>query len=228
MEPYQVIYEDNHLIAVSKSPGILVQGDQTGDAPLNELLKIYIGKKYNKPGNVFCGVIHRIDRPVSGLVVFARTSKGLERMSKLFANRSITKTYWAVVGERPQKDADELRNWIVKDQDKNRVHCYEKEKNGAKEAHLSYRLLGKVGKDYLLEVTPHTGRPHQIRAQLAKMGCPIKGDLKYGSKTKFAGGRAIMLHSRMLTFEHPVKKNPMRLEATVPDHDDWRKFKHLG
>ena len=228
MEKYQVIYEDNHLIAVSKAPSVLVQGDQTGDTPLSELVREYIRKKYKKPGNVFCGVIHRIDRPVSGLVILARTSKGLERMTKLFANREVTKTYWAVVSNRPPQDEEELRHWILKDREKNRVHCLSKEKNGAKEAVLNYKTLGKVGKDYLLEVTPHTGRPHQIRAQLAKIGCPIRGDLKYGSKNKFDNGKAIMLHSRQLAFEHPVKKEHTRIEATVPSHDDWQKFKHLG
>lgn len=226
-EEFIVVYEDNHLIAVSKAPGILVQGDQTGDVPLSEMVKEYIRKKYKKPGNVFCGVIHRIDRPVSGLVMMAKTSKGLERMSKLFLNRQIQKTYWAVVTNRPEAEEGELTHWIVKDENKNMAHCFNKAKHNAKEAKLSYTLLGKVGRDYLLEVKPYTGRPHQIRVQLAKMGCPIKGDLKYGSTTKVDGG-AIMLHSRKLEFEHPIKKEPIRIEVTVPVHDDWRKFRHLG
>ena len=226
-EGFEVVYEDNHLIAVSKSPGILVQGDQTGDLPLSEMVKEYIRNKYKKPGNVFCGVIHRIDRPVSGLVILAKTSKGLERMSKLFLERKIQKTYWAVVTNRPEAEEGELVNWIVKEENKNIVHCFTKPKHNAKEARLCYKLLGKVGRDYLLEVEPYTGRPHQIRAQLAKMGCPIKGDMKYGSKTKVEGG-AIMLHSRKLAFEHPIKKEPIRIEVTVPMHDDWRKFRQLG
>jgi 23S rRNA pseudouridine1911/1915/1917 synthase len=227
MDGFQVLYEDNHLIAVSKAPGVLVQGDNTGDTPLSELVKDYLKYKYEKPGNVFCGVVHRLDRPVSGLVLLAKTSKALERMNKIFHDRKVEKVYWAVVTNRPEAEEGSLAHWIVKDETKNIVRCLSKEKDGAKQALLDYRLLGKVGKDYLLEVKPHTGRSHQIRAQLAKMGCPIKGDLKYGSTTKMDDG-SIMLHSRRLSFEHPVQKTPCRLEATVPDHDDWRKFKHLG
>lgn len=226
MDQFSVIYEDNHLIAVNKTAGVLVQGDATGDEPLVELIRNYIRVKYKKPGNVFCGVIHRLDRPVSGLVVFARTSKGLERMNKVFKERKITKTYWAVVTTNPVIEADILTHWIVKDKDKNIVHCYNKPKHGAQEATLEYKLLGKIGKEFLLEVKPHTGRPHQIRAQLSKMGFPIKGDMKYGSEHKMRGNR-IFLHARRLEFEHPIKKTPIRLEATVPFIDDWRKFRHL-
>ena len=226
MRGFQVIYEDNHFIAVNKESGILVQGDSTGDEPLVERVREFIRYKYDKPGNVFCGLIHRIDRPVSGVVILAKTSKGLERMNKVFHDRKITKTYWAVVTDRPEEDEAELIHWIEKATNKNTARCYIRPKGKAQQARLHYKLLGKIGRDYLLEVTPYTGRPHQIRVQLAKIGCPIKGDRKYGSNEHVKG--RIFLHARKLTFEHPVKKQPMRLEATVPDHDDWRKFKHLG
>ncbi|MGB0525098.1 MAG: RluA family pseudouridine synthase [Flammeovirgaceae bacterium] len=224
---FSVIYEDNHLIAVNKPAGLLVQGDATGDEPLVELVRDYIRVKYEKPGKVFCGLIHRIDRPVSGLVLLARTSKGLERMSKLFQAREVKKTYWAVVTTNPESEEGTLTHWLVKDKAKNLVHGYYKPRHGAQKAVLDYKLLGMIGKEYLLEVTPHTGRPHQIRVQLSKMGCPIKGDMKYGSEQKMRGGR-IFLHSRRLEFIHPTKKEPVRIEATVPSIDDWRKFKHLA
>jgi len=226
MKGFQVIYEDNHLIVVNKEAGVLVQGDETGDAPLVELVRDYIRDKYNKPGNVFCGLVHRIDRPVSGLVILARTSKGLERMNKVFHDREVQKTYWALVSNRPEEDEGELIHWIEKDKNKNMAHCYSRPKGTAQKAHLSYSILGYIGRDYLLEIKPHTGRAHQIRVQLAKMGCPIKGDLKYGSTERVQG--MIFLHARKLEFEHPIKKVPVRLEATIPSHDDWRKFKHLG
>ncbi|MFT5618830.1 MAG: 23S rRNA pseudouridine1911/1915/1917 synthase [Arenicella sp.] len=224
---FQVIYEDNHIIAVNKDAGLLVQGDSTGDQPLVELVRDYIRKKYDKKGNVFCGLAHRIDRPVSGVVVLARTSKGLERMTKLFETREIQKTYWAVVTEKPEIEEGDLYHWIEKDRIKNVVKAHNSSKKTAQHAHLHYSLLGMIGRDYLLEIKPTTGRPHQIRVQLGKIGCPIKGDLKYGSTEKVGG--MIFLHARKLTFEHPIKKIPIRLEAKLPEEiDNWRKFKHLG
>lgn len=227
MDSFSVIYEDNHLIAVNKVSGLLVQGDSTGDEPLVELVRDYIRKKYEKPGNVYCGLAHRIDRPVSGLVVLAKTSKGLERMNKLFEKREVKKTYWAVVTNNPEVEEGRLTHWLVKDKNKNLVHGYNKPRHSAQKAELDFKVLGKIGKEYLLEINPITGRPHQIRVQLAKMGCPIKGDMKYGSEQKMRGGR-IFLHARRLEFIHPIKKEPIRIEATVPKIDDWRKFKHLA
>lgn len=179
-KPFQVVYEDNHLLIVNKEPGILVQGDRTGDVTLLDVLKDYIKEKYNKPGEVFLGLVHRLDRPVSGLVVFARTSKALERMNEIFRKRLVQKTYWAVVRRKPPKDTDKLVNWLVKDEQKNQVTVYEHEVPNSQKAELSYRVMGKINEHYLLEVNPITGRPHQIRSQLAYMGCPIRGDVKYG------------------------------------------------
>lgn len=222
-----VIYEDNHLIAVNKPAGMLVQEDDGGDMPLEELVKEYIKEHYDKPGKVFCGVVHRIDRPVSGVVLLARTSKALERMNKMFMERQITKIYWAVVTEQPDAEEGELLHWIAKEPDKNLVKCYTSPRPDAKEARLSYRVIGRVGKDFLLEIDLYTGRPHQIRAQLSKMGWPIKGDLKYGSTSSYPTGE-IMLHSRKMLFEHPVKKEPCMLVAEIPNSDDWRKFQQLA
>lgn len=227
MNPFQVIYEDNHLIAVNKQAGILVQGDSTGDLPLSEMVKDYIREKYQKPGNVFCGVIHRLDRPVSGLVVLARTSKGLERMSKLFKERKIEKTYWALVKERPEEDSGTLVHWLIKDKTKNTTRAYLKPYKDALRSELKYTIKAKVNKYFLLEVEPLTGRPHQIRVQLAKMGSPIKGDIKYGYPERNKDG-SIHLHARKLSFIHPIKNDLTTISARLPNDQVWRDFEHLN
>lgn len=220
---FSVIYEDNHLLIVNKSAGILVQGDATGDIPLADLCKDYIKQKYNKPGAVFLGVVHRIDRPVSGIVVLARTSKSLERMNELFRSKQTRKTYWAVVKNKPEKAEGELAHWLIKDEKKNRTQAYAQEKPGALKAELTYKIIGQEYGHWLLEVNPVTGRPHQIRVQLASMGCPIRGDLKYGYPEPNEDG-SICLHSRGLQFIHPIKKEPVQFEAPLPEVPEWRPF----
>lgn len=227
-DQFQVVYEDNHLLIVNKSPGILVQGDRTGDETLLDVLKEYLRTKYAKPGEVFLGLVHRLDRPVSGLVVFARTSKALERMNELFRKRQVQKTYWAVVRRKPPKDADKLVNWLVKDEQKNQVAVYDYEVPNSQKAELSYRLMGKINEHYLIEVNPITGRPHQIRAQLAHMGCPIRGDVKYGYDRAVAD-KKIYLHARRLYFVHPVKQpgapdRPIICRAALPSDPFWEEF----
>lgn len=222
-EPFEPIYEDNHLLIVNKAPGVLVQGDITGDIPLVDLCKEYVGKKYKKPGAVFLGVVHRIDRPVSGIVVLARTSKALERMNALFREKQTKKTYWALTGEKPAKDTGTLTHWLLKDEKKNKTTAFPKETLGASRSELSYSVIAKQDKQWLLEINPVTGRPHQIRVQLASMGCPIKGDVKYGSPTPSEDG-SIALHARMLEFVHPVKKEPMAFKADLPDTPFWKNF----
>jgi 23S rRNA pseudouridine1911/1915/1917 synthase len=223
---YHVIYEDNHLIIVNKAAGILVQGDATGDVPLLDLVKNYIKEKYEKPGDVFLGTVHRIDRPVSGLVVFARTSKALERMNEIFRKRDVQKTYWAVVRRRPPKKQDKLTSWLVKDESRNVVTAYDYPAPNAQKAELTYRVLGELNKHYLLEVTPITGRPHQIRVQLAQIGCPIRGDVKYGSPKPNNDGN-INLHARRLFFTHPIKKEPVLCRAALPNDPFWEEFLEL-
>jgi 23S rRNA pseudouridine1911/1915/1917 synthase len=225
-KPFHVIYEDNHLIIVNKAAGVLVQGDATGDVPLLELVKDYIKERYEKPGEVFLGTVHRLDRPVSGLVVFARTSKGLERMNDIFRKREVQKTYWAVVRRRPPKNQDKLTNWLVKDEAKNFVTAYETPVPNAQKAELHYRVLGEINKHFLLEVTPITGRPHQIRVQLATMGSPIRGDLKYGYARANNDG-SINLHARRLFFVHPVKKESILCRAALPNDPFWEEFLSL-
>ncbi|PWJ36083.1 RluA family pseudouridine synthase [Sediminitomix flava] len=222
-DPFQVIYEDNHLIIVNKESGILVQGDETGDMPLSEMVKEYIKEKYNKPGAVYLGVVHRIDRPVSGLVLFAKTSKALERMNKQFQERKVKKVYWALVDKRPEMEEETLVHWIKKNPEKNRVTVQQSDRRGGQRAELTYRIKAKVNKYYLLEVEPKTGRPHQIRAQLAAMGCPILGDLKYGSQKKIKGGR-IYLHSRALGFIHPTRKDETLITARLPKDQRWSEY----
>jgi len=225
LKPNQILFEDNHLLIVNKPAGLLVQGDKTGDKTLAELAKDYIKKKYNKPGAVFLGVVHRIDRPVSGAVVLAKTSKALERMNKIFKNREVKKTYWAVVGKKPPQIMDDLVHWLKKNPKINKTTAFAKKSKGAQRSELSYKLIGRVGDHYLLEVNPITGRPHQIRVQLAKMGCPIKGDVKYGfdSPNKDSG---IHLHARSISFIHPVRKEPLEVTAKLPlDKDNvWKHF----
>ena len=222
-KPFSVIYEDNHLLVVNKAPGILVQGDSTGDIPLVELGKQYIGKKYNKPGAVFLGVVHRIDRPVSGLVVLARTSKGLERMNALFRNKETRKTYWAIVSKKPEAENAKLTHWLVKDEMKNKTTAYSRETAGALKSDLDYQVLGQSQGNWLLQVNPETGRPHQIRVQLAAINCPIKGDLKYGYPVPNHDG-SIGLHAKELGFMHPVKKEMLYLRAPLPGTPVWEPF----
>ncbi|MGZ3862006.1 MAG: RluA family pseudouridine synthase [Bacteroidia bacterium] len=218
--PLEVIYEDNHLIAVNKKSGDLVQGDKTGDAPLSDKLKDYLKEKYQKPGNVFCGVIHRLDRPVSGVVLFAKTSKALARMNEMFRGRDIQKIYWAIVKERPKKDNAVLINYLVKDEKNNRSKAVGAENKSASKAELEYKLIGKTDNYFLLEVYPLTGRHHQIRVQLSTMGSPIKGDLKYGFNRSNPDG-SISLHARKLIFNHPVTKEKIEIVATPPDEVVW-------
>ena len=223
MENIQVIYEDNHLIAVNKPAGWLVQGDETGDQPLSDWVKKYIKVRYGKPGAVYLGVIHRIDRPVSGVVIFARTSKALERMNRLFQERKIKKTYLAVVEERPKELEGRLIHYLEKDSSRNRVHVYKQQKGKSKKSELTYKLIAGLGDHHLLEVNPITGRSHQIRGQLARIGCSIRGDVKYGANRKNYGG-FIHLHCKEMSFIHPVKKEPVSIKADKPDEQIWRLF----
>lgn len=219
----EVIYEDNHIIVVSKQSGEIVQGDKTGDIPLSETVKAYIKEKYAKPGAVFLGVVHRLDRPVSGLVVFARTSKALSRLNDMFRLGEVHKTYWAIVQNRPKEDAGTLEHWLVRNEQQNKSYAYDRERPQSKKAILKYRLIGQSERYYLLEVNLLTGRHHQIRCQLAAMGCPIKGDLKYGAKRSNPDG-SISLLARRIEFVHPVSKQPICLEAPLPTDGLWNKM----
>jgi 23S rRNA pseudouridine1911/1915/1917 synthase len=222
-EPFQIIYEDNHLIVVNKSAGILVQGDSTGDKTLGDYVKDYIKEKYQKPGDVFLGIPHRIDRPVSGLVILARTSKALERMTELFRKRDIQKTYWAIVKRKPQEEKGKLTHYLIKNEQKNIVTAYDYPEDHSQKAELNYRFLGSLNDHHLLEINPITGRPHQIRVQLAKIGSPIRGDIKYGFAKANDDG-SINLHSRRAYFIHPVKKEPLILTAGLPNSQFWEQF----
>lgn len=221
--PLEIVYEDNHLLIVNKPAGLLVQGDQTGDVTLGDLAKAYIKEKYEKPGEVFLGIPHRLDRPVSGLVVLARTSKALERMTKIFRLREIQKTYWAIVKRRPKDVEGKLTHWLQKDSSKNKTKAFDRAMEHAQKAELRYRTLGKLNDHWLLEIEPITGRPHQIRVQLATMGCPIRGDLKYGFPNPNPD-KSISLHARRLYFTHPVKKEPLVCTAGVPESQFWEQF----
>ncbi len=223
ISPPQVLYEDNHLLIINKPAGVLVQGDVTGDKPLVEMAKEYIGKKYQKPGDVFLGVVHRLDRPVSGVVVFARTSKSLERMNALFRNKETQKTYWALVATRPARTEGTLVHWLVKDERKNKTTAYSRENPAGLRSELNYKVIDSKSGYYLIEVNPITGRPHQIRVQLASMDCPIVGDVKYGSEISSPDG-SIGLHARKLRFIHPVRKEPLEISAKLPQNDWWRAF----
>ena len=218
-----VVYEDNHIVVVNKTSSEIVQGDKTGDTPLSEMVKQYLKEKYNKPGNVFIGVTHRLDRPVSGLVVFAKTSKALPRLNEMFRNGEVKKTYWAIVKECPKETEGELVHYLVRNEKQNKSYAYDKEVKNSKKAVLHYKLIGHSQNYYLLEVDLKTGRHHQIRCQLAKMGCPIKGDLKYGSPRSNPDG-SICLHARTVQFVHPVSKEMIRLTAPVPEGNLWIGF----
>lgn len=222
-KPFTVIYEDNHLLIVNKSAGVLVQGDATGDIPLADYCKEYVKEKYNKPGAVFMGVVHRLDRPVSGIVALARTSKALERMNALFRERETKKIYWAIVKNKPKQDSATLLHWLLKDEKKNKTTAYTRDTPGASRSELSYQIISHLNGEWLLEVNPITGRPHQIRVQLASMGCPIKGDVKYGSDEPNADG-SICLHAKQLSFIHPVRKESVVFEAPLPTQIVWNNF----
>jgi len=226
----EVVYEDNHIIIVNKQSGEIVQGDKTGDRPLSDIVKDYIKEKYQKPGAVFLGVVHRLDRPVSGLVVFARTSKALTRLNKMFAEGQVHKTYWAIVerGEKPEVRGEwrTLENWIVRNEQQNKSYAYDHEVPRSKHALLRYRTIG-VGERYdLVEVQLMTGRHHQIRCQLSTVGCPIKGDLKYGAKRSNPDG-SISLNAHRIEFIHPVSKEKICLESPLPDDNLWQSLKKM-
>ncbi len=216
----QVLYEDNHLIAINKRAGDIVQGDKTGDTPLSEVTKGYLKRKYNKPGNVYLGVAHRLDRPTTGIVVFAKTSKALPRLNKLFAEKAAEKTYWAVVRQAPEKHEATLTHWLKRNTKQNKSYAYPKEVPESKKAILSYMLRSTLDTHFLLEVALKTGRHHQIRVQLSAIGCPIKGDLKYGFPRSNKDG-SIHLHARSLSFIHPVKKEPISIQAAPPKDPIW-------
>jgi 23S rRNA pseudouridine1911/1915/1917 synthase len=223
----EVIYEDNHIIAVNKTCSEIVQGDKTGDLPLSETVKQWLKEKYNKQGNVFIGVVHRLDRPVSGLVLFAKTSKVLPRLNAMFCEGKVKKTYWAIVKNPPPQPEDEIIHYLVRNEKQNRSYAYDTEKPNAKKAILSYRVIARSDCYYLLEIDLKTGRHHQIRCQLAKMGCPIKGDLKYGfNRSNPEGG--IGLHARKTEFIHPVSKEKIEITAPVPKNDKlWRLMEEI-
>ena len=229
-----VLYEDNHIIAVNKTCSEIVQGDKTGDTPLSEIVKAYIKEKYNKPGEVFLGVTHRLDRPTSGVVLFARTSKALTRLNEMFKEKSqitnhqsqIIKTYWAIVQGAPKMPEGRLENWLIRNEQQNKSYIAKPNANNAKKAILDYRTLVR-GENYtLLEIDLETGRHHQIRCQLAAIGCPIKGDLKYGAKRSNPDG-GISLHARQIAFIHPVSKQNICITAPVPDDSLWQQFAAL-
>lgn len=216
----QVLFEDNHLIVINKRPGDIVQGDKTGDLPLSETVKGYIKKKYDKPGNVYLGVVHRLDRPTSGIVVFAKTSKALPRLNKMFAEKDAKKTYWAVVKNCPESPEKRLVHYMKRNTKQNKSYAHSNEVSESKKAILSYRTIKKLDRYYLLEVDLETGRHHQIRSQLTAIGCPIKGDLKYGFDRSNADG-SIHLHARKLRLMHPVKKEPIEIIAPPPNDPIW-------
>lgn len=221
-----ILYEDNHLLALNKKPGTLSQGDITGDESLVDQVKAFLKDKYRKTGNVFAGLAHRLDRPVSGIILFAKTSKALDRLNRIFRERQVKKTYLAIVAS-PVATEGLLLHWMVKDQKTNKATVYPDGAKGGKKAELSYRILAHVGKEYLLEVTPHTGRPHQIRAQLAFIGAPIKGDLKYGYP-KPNSDKSICLHAFRLTFIHPVQNEELSIAAPLPSSPDWINFRQIS
>ncbi len=222
----EIIYEDNHLIAVNKKAGVLVQGDKTKDPILPDDVKAYIKKKYNKPGDVFLGTVHRIDRPVSGLVLFARTSKATSRLNTSFRDNLIDKTYWAIVQNRPLKKTGYIKEYLVKDTNKNKSFVASHSNQKAKLSELTYNWIASNNIGYLLEVKPITGRHHQIRVMLSNINCPILGDLKYGAKGNNPDGN-ISLHAKSMKLIHPVRKDEIKLEASLPNNKIWQSFKNL-
>ncbi|OFY84389.1 MAG: RNA pseudouridine synthase [Bacteroidetes bacterium RIFCSPLOWO2_12_FULL_35_15] len=223
MTQLEILYEDNHIIAVNKRPSDIVQGDKTGDTPLSDFVKQYVKEKYDKPGDVFIGTVHRIDRPVSGIVLFARTSKALARLNAMFQSKEIQKTYWAVVKNRPEKESGKLIHYLIKNEAKNMSRAFEKETPGALRSELDYELICSLDNYHLLEVKPQTGRHHQIRVQLSKIGCPIKGDLKYGFD-RSNKDKSIHLHARKIEFIHPIKKENIVIVAPPPNDVLWNEF----
>lgn len=219
----RVLYEDNHIIIVNKASSQIVQGDRTGDKPLSEMVKEYLKEKYNKPGNVFCGVTHRLDRPTSGIVVFAKTSKALSRLNNMFRDDEVEKTYWAIVEDRPKSDTGTLIHYLVKDSRRNKSSAYNTERRNTKKAVLHYSLIVQSDNYFMLEVKLETGRHHQIRVQLAQIGSPIKGDLKYGARRSNGDG-SISLHARGISFIHPVSKKKIDVTAPVPNDNLWKAF----
>ncbi|MBP8792025.1 MAG: RNA pseudouridine synthase [Lutibacter sp.] len=220
LENLSVLFEDNHLIIINKQSGDIAQGDKTGDAPLSDIVKAYIKKKYNKPGNVFLGVVHRLDRPTTGVIAFAKTSKALERFNKMLRDKEVSKTYWAVVKNLPNKLEDTLTGFLLKNPKNNKSTSYATEKNGSKKAILHYKVIKSLDNYHLLEVDLETGRHHQIRCQLAAIGCTIKGDLKYGFDRSNKDG-SIHLHARKIEFIHPVTKETISLIAPTPKDPIW-------
>ncbi|HEX8561983.1 MAG TPA: RNA pseudouridine synthase [Flavobacterium sp.] len=216
----QILHEDNHIIVVNKRVGDIVQGDKTGDKPLSDVVKEYLKEKYNKPGEAFLGVVHRLDRPTTGIVVFAKTSKALTRLNELFRSRETRKTYWAVVKNKPQQPQDTLVHFLKRDERRNTSKAHIKEVPDSKQASLSYKVLHQLNNYYILEINLHTGRHHQIRAQLSAIGSPIKGDLKYGFDRSNSNG-GIHLHARQLEFIHPVTKEPLVIKAPAPNDPIW-------
>ena len=217
----EIVYEDNHLIIVYKHSGEIVQGDKTGDVPLSEDVKCYLKEKYQKPGSVFLGVVHRLDRPVAGLVVFAKTSKALTRLNKMFRDGEVHKTYWAITKNLPPQPEDTLTDWLVRNEKQNKSYAYDHEVPHSKKAILKYRLIGQSDHYCLLEVNLMTGRHHQIRCQLAHMGCPIKGDLKYGTQRSNPDG-SICLLAHHVEFVHPVSKQLISLDSPLPEDKLWQ------
>lgn len=222
----EILHEDNHTLVVNKKSSDLVQGDKTGDEPLPERIKAYLKEMYGKPGNVFCGVVHRLDRPTSGALVFARTSKALERLNAQFREKETGKIYWAVVEQMPPKDTDRLVNWLAKNEQQNKSYVVKEGANNAKKAILNYKHLASSDKYHLLEIELETGRHHQIRCQLANIGCIIKGDLKYGARRSNPDG-SIHLHARKLSFTHPTSKEEIVVSAPVPKDNLWQHFEQL-
>ncbi|GAB1405983.1 RNA pseudouridine synthase [Lentimicrobium sp.] len=219
----EILFEDNHLLIVNKRAGDIVQGDKTGDEPLPEILKTYLKEKYNKPGRVFLGVVHRLNRPVSGAVIFARTSKALTRLTKMVKAREIHKTYWALLNQQPANDGGRLVHFLRKNEKENKSYVVKPETSGAKEAILEYKLLASSKTMHLIEIELITGRHHQIRAQMSALGTPIRGDVKYGDKRPNPDG-SICLHARSLSFLHPVSGEQITIEATLPQINVWQYF----
>jgi len=221
-----VLYEDNHIIAINKRPSDIVQGDKTGDQPLSDKIKVFLKKKYNKPGNVFLGVVHRLDRPAGGVVLFAKTGKALSRLNEIIRERQIKKTYWAVVADPPPDTYGKLVHYLIKNQKRNMSFAYPEDGEGRSRAEMDYKVLGQSERYFLIEVDLLTGRHHQIRVQLSEIGCPIKGDLKYGSARSNKDG-SIHLHARMIEFIHPIKKETVNISAPPPKDPVWDHFRDL-